>query len=86
LSEFPEDVRNGLSFHPVRTMDEVLALALRHLPAESAPPQGPVKARGRRGSGPGVPRGEVVQPTLETPAPPQPSAPAAPPPPAASAP
>ena len=84
LSEFPEDVRNGLSFHPVRTMDEVLALALRHLPAESAPPQAPAKARGRRGSGPGVPRGDVVQPTLETPA--QPAAPASPPPPAASAP
>ena len=84
LSEFPEDVRNGLSFHPVRTMDEVLALALRHLPAESASPQAPAKARGRRGSGPGVPRSDVVQPTLETPA--QPSAPAPPPPPAASAP
>ena len=28
LPEVPEEVRNGLSFHPVRTMDEVLTVAL----------------------------------------------------------
>jgi ATP-dependent Lon protease len=28
LSEIPEEVRNGLQFHPVRTMDEVLTVAL----------------------------------------------------------
>ena len=30
LEELPEEVRDGLTFHPVKTMDEVLALALRH--------------------------------------------------------
>jgi ATP-dependent Lon protease len=29
LSELPEEVREGVQFHPVRTMDEVLAIALR---------------------------------------------------------
>jgi ATP-dependent Lon protease len=74
LREFPEDVRNGLSFHPVRTMDEVLALALRHMPIESAVTQVAVKARGRRGPGSGVPRTDVVQPAPEAPPPPPPAA------------
>jgi ATP-dependent Lon protease len=29
LAELPEDVREGVRFHPVRTVDEALALALR---------------------------------------------------------
>jgi ATP-dependent Lon protease len=69
LREFPVDVRNGLSFHTVRTMDEVLALALRHLPAESAAPPAASKPRGRVGSAPGVTRADVVQPGPEPPPP-----------------
>jgi ATP-dependent Lon protease len=30
VEEMPEDVRNGITFHPVKTMDDVLALALLH--------------------------------------------------------
>jgi ATP-dependent Lon protease len=76
LGEFPGDVRNGLIFHPVRTMDEVLALALRHLPAETAPalPAAP-KTRPRRGGLPAVPSVEIGQPTPEAPPPPPPAAP-----------
>ena len=29
VEDLPEDVRSGMTFHPVRTMDEVLAVALR---------------------------------------------------------
>jgi ATP-dependent Lon protease len=39
LEELPADVREGLTFHPVSTMDDVLALAFRSRPrpAESLP-------------------------------------------------
>ncbi|HEY9426591.1 MAG TPA: endopeptidase La [Gemmatimonadaceae bacterium] len=43
LSEVSEDIRGGLEFHPVATMDEVLAFALRGAPAEvsmAAPAEG----------------------------------------------
>jgi ATP-dependent Lon protease len=29
IGELPEEVREGVRFHPVRTMDDVLAVALR---------------------------------------------------------
>jgi len=74
LGEFPEDVRNGLSFHPVRTMDEVLALALRQVPAETAPAQPAPKTRPRRATLPAVPSVEIVQPTPDAPPPPPPAA------------
>jgi len=30
VEELPEDVRNTVTFHPVKTMDDVLSLALVH--------------------------------------------------------
>jgi ATP-dependent Lon protease len=36
LSEVSEDIRAGLEFHPVSTMDEVLSVALRGAPADVA--------------------------------------------------
>ena len=38
LDDVPEDVKAKLSFHPVLTLDEVLALALEPLPAAHALP------------------------------------------------
>ncbi|HEY0972045.1 MAG TPA: endopeptidase La [Gemmatimonadales bacterium] len=37
LVDLPEEVRDGVTFHTVETMDEVLALALRPRPAVTAP-------------------------------------------------
>ena len=31
LEELPQEVRSGITFHPVKTMDDVLALALVHV-------------------------------------------------------
>ena len=42
VEELPEQVRNGVQFHPVRTMDEVMALVLRGVAA--AAPEEPVVA------------------------------------------
>ena len=46
LSDLPAEVRDSVTFHPVRTMDEVLALALRQVPvpAPGVPP-GPRRRR-----------------------------------------
>ncbi|MBM3908438.1 MAG: endopeptidase La [Gemmatimonadetes bacterium] len=43
LEELPAEVRTGVEFHPVKTMDEVLALALRAIPVAAPRP-----ARGAR--------------------------------------
>ncbi|HET7563633.1 MAG TPA: S16 family serine protease, partial [Gemmatimonadaceae bacterium] len=46
IAELPEDVRQGVRFHPVSTMDEVLSLALRVAPsaAVAAPSTKPIMA------------------------------------------
>ena len=36
IDELPEEVRATVRFHPVKTMDEVLAIALRAQPAATA--------------------------------------------------
>ncbi len=38
VEELPEEVRTGLTFHPVKTMDEVLAMALVHADFETEVP------------------------------------------------
>ncbi len=38
LDELPEEVKSTVRFHPVKTMDEVLAIALRNNPLETDPP------------------------------------------------
>ena len=32
VEEMPDEVKQGVAFHPMKTMDEVLALALREAP------------------------------------------------------
>jgi ATP-dependent Lon protease len=49
LEELPAEVRAGVTFHGVKTMDEVLALALRAVPAPT-----PAKRRVARANAPGV--------------------------------
>jgi ATP-dependent Lon protease len=36
IEELPEEVRSTVRFHPVKTMDEVLSIALRPQPSDSA--------------------------------------------------
>jgi ATP-dependent Lon protease len=59
LEELPEDVRATVRFHPVKTMDEVLAIALRTLPVPAAAPV--PAARKRRGTG-DASRGDTAVP------------------------
>ena len=49
LEEIPEEVREAITFHPVKTMDEVLRLALRSVPLEL--PKAPTRRRGRKSDG-----------------------------------
>jgi ATP-dependent Lon protease len=44
IDDLPEEVRSALRFHPVRSMDEVLALALGSLPRGSEAARGPEQA------------------------------------------
>jgi ATP-dependent Lon protease len=50
LEELPQEVRDAIRFHPVRTMDEVLKLALR-----STSPDAGAQSRSRK-----RPRGQAV--------------------------
>ena len=59
IEELPEDVRATVHFHPVKTMDEVLAIALRTLPVPAATPVS--AARKRRGTGDSS-RGDITVP------------------------
>ena len=64
LEELPDDVKTGVQFHPVETMDEVLAIALRNAPAQLASGPGgdaPPKGRSKRPV-----RGEGDQPGAVT--------------------
>jgi hypothetical protein len=50
--ELPAEVREGITWHPVRTMDEVLALALRPaapVAAMTQPTAEPARGRARGG-------------------------------------
>ena len=54
LEELPAEVRSGVQFHPVKTMDEVLAIALRSLPV----------APGKRRSAGATPDAVAVAPSV----------------------
>ena len=45
IEELPEEVRRGIRFHPVETMDQVLALALASPPAQLVDDDAAVAAR-----------------------------------------
>ncbi|MGH9423695.1 MAG: S16 family serine protease, partial [Thermoanaerobaculia bacterium] len=61
IDELPEEVRAAVRFHPVKTMDEVLAIALR--------PEAPAQVQARRASRVREvvkPRGDVIPDGLTT--------------------
>jgi ATP-dependent Lon protease len=59
LDELPAEVRAGLTFHPVETLDEALALALREAP-KPLPRRTPERPRARRARTEPTPT-EIVQ-------------------------
>ena len=54
IEELPDDVKAGLIFHPVETMDEVLALALVPVATDEAVKAAP-RAKGSKATGTGAP-------------------------------
>jgi ATP-dependent Lon protease len=66
LDEFPEEIRSSITFHAVKTMDEVLDFGLRRPSAPTAVPNTPPPGRrpGARSSPPGkvIPLGPPVPP------------------------
>jgi len=52
IEELPEEVRNSIHFHPVRTMDEVLKLALRDSVVANVETTGQSRARKRQRAAP----------------------------------
>jgi ATP-dependent Lon protease len=66
IDEFPEEIRGSITFHAVKTMDEVLELGLRRPTAPAAVPDSPPPGRrpGARGNPPGkvIPLGPPVPP------------------------
>jgi ATP-dependent Lon protease len=66
LDEFPEEIRNSITFHAVKTMDEVLEFGLRRPSAPAAVPNTPPSGRrpGARSNPPGkvLPLGPAAPP------------------------
>jgi ATP-dependent Lon protease len=63
LEELPEDVRAGLTFHPVETMDEVLAIALTRVPRARSTAREEGEVEGRERAIPEVGRATVAEVT-----------------------
>jgi ATP-dependent Lon protease len=62
IEELPEEVRDTVTFHAVKSMDDVLVIALRAAPAAPAPTVGP-----KRGAKiPGIPAPSIPAPVADT--------------------